>query len=386
MEYLNLKDLRINTMTCCTKIPNCHFNLLDIERYLEIDDCIVGLKGTNLIRGNYKKSKLKNTKENHSVNFDNQLSIIFKIDDIYINTKIFKNGSLHFTGCKDENMIKILIKKIIDSVRGIEKIKRQILLTKDENDVLLDKYNLIYSYNNYRVIGQKINDKEYYIINGKKYIIDEKTKMFISLKDSKKRDILNLSGEHIGSYERSQFNKKFIKHNFTKGEYKIDEKKIDENKIVIDRNDDIKEINYECKPINKDITNEDILNMEININCINVSFDLNMKLNRENLYSMLINDGYMCKYKPDIYPGIRLIYKIPNTIYKNVSKNVLQDNMIDGLCKCSNKCTCNDITFLIFGTGKVLGTNFKNRELIKPICNVFYEYCKRNKIGIIKDN
>ena len=44
-------------MTVCTKIPDCQFNLQNIEKYLDIDEHIIGIKSNDMCRGNYFTNK-----------------------------------------------------------------------------------------------------------------------------------------------------------------------------------------------------------------------------------------------------------------------------------------------------------------------------------------
>lgn len=64
-----------------------------------------------------KKFKLKKRKENTSKRFDNQLTIIYKFNDVTImNIKVFKNGNIQITGIKSiddgSKMIDVLIDQI----------------------------------------------------------------------------------------------------------------------------------------------------------------------------------------------------------------------------------------------------------------------------------
>ena len=72
---------------------------------------------------------------------------------------------------------------------------------------------------------------------------------------------------------------------------------------------------------------------------------------------------YICKYKPESYSGIKLMYKIP------------ANGSDIGHCKCNIKCTCTNITFLIFQTGNVIATGFKTCEQIQKITDNFISIC-----------
>lgn len=394
---------KISTITISSQLPGCQLNLTNIGKYLSIDDDIIGIKynyaDLSIMKGKYstsiyKKSKYKNIDKIKKTLFYNQITIILNNNGNNVNIKLFGNGSLHLTGCKTE-MEGIDVTKIIYSkLKTINDKKDIILLTKDENGVLIDKDKLVYSYNNYSIIGYK---KEYskYIIYKKEFTIDHKTKMFISTKIEKKRkrQILNFSGNDIGFSQielfknRNKFYKKnlniyidpnnnFIYYNnnilIGKIEYSINNTEI----TNIENKDDIIEIEYSCNPfilIDKPKLeelikeNNDVVSfkkkIDFNINCINIYFTLDYEINRQRLYEQLINSNYICKYKPESYSGIKLIYKIG-----------LNDNL-KGICICSDKCTCTNITFLIFQTGNVIATGFKSVDGIEKITNHFFSIC-----------
>lgn len=388
-------------MTFSAKIPNCELNLWNIERYLELDDQIIGIKTNNGFKGSYwtnkyKRSKSKKINYVSKNTFLNQITVIIHTHNNYINLKIFKNGSLHLTGCKNIEMTRETITILLNRLRKLIDIQDKILLSKDENGVLLDKNNFIYSYDDLRpmIIGyvgdQYYNNNKIYTIWDKNYTIDKKTNMFISDKIETKRKykILNLSGNEIGYKQitltsgSSKFYNKYINYDnendllyhkdivIGKIEYVIN------NDLITQLNniDDIIEIDYSCNPF---ITGNDYLIYEnynnnfdqffsLTTNCINVSFDLNKRLNRDKLYKSLTDDNYICKYNPEIYSGIKLVYKMSSS-----------NDELNGKCQCSKNCTCNEIVFLIFQTGKVLATGFKQTQIINKICNNFKNICEK---------
>jgi hypothetical protein len=269
-----------------------------------------------------------------------------------------------------------------------------ILLTKDMNSVLLDNDNLVYSYNKKNIIGY-VDNKEY-IINKKSYVIDEKTEMFISSKVEKQRKkmIYNLDGEYIGYSQIEMMNNrnKFYKRNTQsvycdKGNdliyynnkiligkivYNIDESNVTQKETAMD----IMEVVYECNPFVKGDYKLNSADLGLSVNCMNVYFNLNYTINRQRLYDKLIERGYICKYSPETYSGIRLIYKFPlNNIYNG-------NNM--GMCYCSTKCTCLNVTFLIFQSGNVICTGLRSDNDSKMITEYFIEMCSGIKESIQK--
>lgn len=316
----------VSTMTLSGKFANCEFNLYNIGKYLNIDENIIGIKyyfyNDSILKGIYQTCYIKKTKKkSKSVNkilFYNQISLIIKHNKNQINLKLFKNGSIQITGCKVfehvNDYLDILYQKLLNLQNG----KHQIILTRDSRDYLLDCHNYIYEVinNNYVVTGYKYNNN-YNKFNTKNLNQEEKTKDNIV----------------IINYDTSPF--------------------------------------HSTNPIIKDKYN-------INIDCINICVNIESTLNLYKLYDYLINGNYMCKYNPQIYSGLKFIYKYK--IHHNeheIDKNVLDR---DGQCQCKYKCICINITFLIFQTGNVICTGFKSFDQINQIIPIFYSIIKEYKI------
>jgi TATA-box binding protein (TBP) (component of TFIID and TFIIIB) len=391
-------DVKVATITLTTQLPNCELHLINIGKYLEIDDEIIGIKYNyakmSIIKGKYlttiyKKCKMKDECKINKVLFYNQVSLIVNNRGHDINVKLFKNGSLHLTGCKDVKEGVEVTKIIYNKLDNIRKMTDTILLVKDVNDVLLDKDNFIYSYTKGAIIGYMDMEKGDYIINKKNYTIDEKTEMFISSKIEKqrKRTIYNLDGEIIGYSQIQLINNrnKFYKKNTNsvycdmkndliyynndiligKIVYNVEASNITQTGLK----DDIMEVKYYCNPfmncdykidLNTDVNFNDMFNL--NVNCINVYFNLKFMINRQRLYERLLNMHYICKYNPETYSGVKLIYKIPLD-----TKN----KIVSGICHCSTKCTCLNVTFLIFQSGNVICTGLRSMEECNNITSYF---------------
>lgn len=423
---MSLKNVpKISTITISTQLPYCQLNLTNIGKYLHIDDDIIGIKynyaDLSIMKGKYstsiyKKSKNKNIDKVKKTLFYNQITIIINNNGNNVNIKLFGNGSLHLTGCKSENEGVDVTKIIYHKLKNIIDKKDVILLTKDENGVLVDKDKLVYTYidenGSASIIGYK-KDFSKYTINKKEYMIDHKTKMFISTKIEKKRQrsIINFKGENIGFSKielfknRNKFYKKnvniyidqlndFIYYNNTILIGKIDYN-IDKDKVIDLENDtrDVFEIEYSCNPFKNKKYDQDKLdiliqneknmeslkkNIDFNINCINVYFTIDYEINRQRLYEQLVKLNYICKYKPESYSGIKFIYKIGLNEY--LSNGCIQQ----GICDCSDKCTCTNITFLIFQTGNIIATGFKKIDQIKEIIDNFLIICDSLKLIIQK--
>jgi TATA-box binding protein (TBP) (component of TFIID and TFIIIB) len=407
-----MNSLKISTITLSTQLPDCKINLINVGKYLDINENIVGIKyqfgNLNIMKGQYsttifRKSKYKKVEKINKILFYNQISLIVNLKESkhsdssntqksYINVKLFGNGSLHLTGCKTINQGIETTKLIYDILKSCENKQEIIFLAKDENGVLLDSNNFIYAYKNKQIIGYK-NNQNTYIIHKKEYEIDHETGMFISkkLETQRKRMIYNFDGEEIGYSKIELFKNKnkFYKNNlhiffdninnliYYKNDTIIGKITYNINSDLltdINKVPDTLEYNYNCNIMNNGNYNLDINNsnlkdlIKLDVNCINVYFNLDMEINRLKLYKLLSSLNYICKYHPESYSGVKLIYKIP-----------LQNDFCDGFCKCNNKCTCSNITFLIFQSGNIICTGFKDETHIHKIIKHFISLCYENE-------
>ena len=406
---MNELNYKVSTITMSMQIPDSIFNLNNIGRYLDIDDTVLGIKyhygNSSIIKGKYltsiyKKSKRKNQNKINKKLFYNQVSLIIKHNnnnvENSVNVKIFGNGSLHLTGVKNISEGKQIVLIIYEKLLKLKNYSVIMLLTKDVNGIYLDSSNNVYSTNDKNYIGYKLNSL-IYIINKKEYYIDHlqfKNKVFISnkLESKRTRNILNMEGKKIG----------FSKINLIRNKSKLYKNNsnihFDKNFIFYDGNgtstiigmisyeiyDEILtdlivpnfiEYNYNCNPFITEpdklkLTDINYLNM--NINTINIYFKLDFELNRQRLFDKLLELKYISEYTPEKYSGVKLTYKINENYINN------------GLCLCNTKCTCNNITFLIFQSGNIIVTGFKNIDCIKNILKIFQIIINKIQHTIIK--
>lgn len=466
-------DYKVSTITVSMRIPNCELHLINIGKYLEIDENILGIKYTynsnlTIIKGKYstsiyKKSKNKNQNKINKRLFYNQVSLILKIPkessfpENIIHVKIFGNGSLHLTGIKEEiigqslhecKMCIIIINKLL---LGLLNKNVNILLTKDENEIFLDNNNNIYTVgfgslaessktsklyegtSKFNIIGYKMTEStgtlfanansvkgNLYIINKKEYIV--KNNIFIANKMEGKRtkSILDLNGNYIGFSKINLIKNKnkLYKNNsniYCNDEfifYETDNKStiignisytinnfqgtnyIKKNFLQPNKSDEknVLEVSYNCNPFKNSYSAFDlenfsdeqfILNYDFNINNINIFLNLNIELNREKLFKELFLKKYIVEYTPDKYSGVKLTFKVHN-LQNTLDDNIFKTVSRQGLCICNNKCTCKNITFLIFQSGNIIATGFKSIKDINLILNHFEYLMNEIKPNIIK--
>lgn len=388
------KEINISTITLTCKIKkDILIKTFLIGKYIEINDEIKGIKYCNgsqeILRGEYstimyKKAKKKVIEKINKRLFYNQISAIIynKKTNSNFNVKIFSNGSLQITGCKSKDngvdIIEILNRNINNMIK--KTIEQTIFL--DENDVYKDIDNCIYSYdedNKYIYIGFKENGL--YNINNKEYEIFERNNnkyFMLKTNNEKKKEYLDEKGIFVGKSCIKLFknkkklytnNKNIIIENdlIFSGDILIGEvvydgfiNEIKDRKINYRNNDFTQKVEIKINPITQ--SNEEnpitITNYEILINCVNVYYSTNNKIDRNNIYKKLIENDYLCKFNPEIYSGIKFTYK-----YNEFNK----EN--DGKCICETKCICENITFLMFQSGNIIVTGFKSLDIIENIIN-----------------
>lgn len=380
-DYTTGCDYKIATMTISSKVANCELNLINIGKYMEIDDDIAGIKYTYgdvcFSKGIYtttiyKKSKKKKESKINPILFYNQISLVVNLNNKQINVKLFGNGSLHITGCKSSKDGYNVTNIIYNKLKSISTKTQKIILSSDNNSVLLDSNDFIYNYR-YQIIGFFNSETNVYMINNKEYIVYNKIQnSFVSKKKDQQniKTICNNNGDIIGNIS---FYKKNIVPNVnihTPSNPSTTHSRI-ELYTVID---------YNCNPFVNEMNS--VPEISCNINCINVTCKLPFLINRQKLYKYFIDNNYICKYNPETYSGVKLIYKYPFNIDDNDNDNnddneyISSSNSINGLnglCDCTVKCICSNVTFLIFQSGNVIVSGCKS---LKQVDHVLHDFNK----------
>ncbi len=388
-----MDSVKISTITMSLQLPNCKLNLTNIGKYLNIDETIIGIKynfaNVSVLKGtysttNYKKAKLKDMDKINKALFYNQITLVVNNNGNQVNVKLFANGSLHITGCKAIDEGKQIVKLLYGKLETIRSTRDTMLLVRDENGVWLDRDGLVYSERQHIIIGHK-KGLNTYTINKRDFEIDAKTGLFISKKiqSQRKRMLLNREGHLVGDMrvELLKSDKLYKKgtnvfYDYTNDLVYYNDKTVI-GKIVYAVSEteyhhkhqmlNTLEIEYDCCPFADSNFNLDFSLVQCDINCINVYFNIGFQINRIKLYDTLLSLKYVCKYKPESYSGIKLIYKLS------------MDGEWTGYCKCSMRCTCRKITFMIFQSGNVIATGFKNYHEIDKVTKQFINLCVSNK-------
>lgn len=382
-----MDEYKISSITLCTYIEDVEFNLYNTSKYLEIDDFILGIKYSNTdIRGIYKTCKKPKKIFN-----DNQVSIIVNYNNHNINVKLFKNGCLHMTGCKDINEGNGVGGILFEKFKKLESKYAMVILTRDLNNILLDKNDFIYSFTDTTISTVKqIGYKKdlYYYINGIKTVYYSEYNLFRTLKNV----LYSFQGVPIGKIVVNIFDVKFSgKKKSNKNFRHVGNNVMYFDKIVgkiscVDFNGN--NLNREqqciknlplivkaeccCSPLSDSfIETSSPRDIKTIVNNINIVFDIEKAFDRQELYNLLHSKNLLVIYNsptkenPKPYNGIKLIFNVPILEdYSNFDYNSLLNTM-----------TCNlnsfKVTFLIFNKKKVVCTGIKKIEMITPMITLF---------------
>jgi TATA-box binding protein (TBP) (component of TFIID and TFIIIB) len=124
-EDIYFTEYKVSTITCNADL-GINLNLDILYENFEITEKFIWIYYPKITdrpnsRGVYPKKKRTPKKEGGKKNlFDNQVTTIFKISDVYLpNLKIFKNGNIQITGIKDKNIVENIIELIIIQIKQI---------------------------------------------------------------------------------------------------------------------------------------------------------------------------------------------------------------------------------------------------------------------------
>ena len=169
IDYINIDSYEMNaipanvsistmSLTCYLgtlfKMENIYdYMILELSNIVEIKSS----KGRKYIKGYTPKSK--------KGNFFNQTTITMKVEENkYINIKLFKNGSIQMTGCRDLNHANIVINKLIYKL-GERLIveNKEVTFVEEPNNLSVSKFKIDLINSNFG-INYNINREQLYNI------------------------------------------------------------------------------------------------------------------------------------------------------------------------------------------------------------------------------
>lgn len=410
----------IFTMTASADLfkdfDNYTINFPNIYFRNELTDKIIGIKfnwmNQDFMNGIYcttvfKKSKSKKVSKINVKSFYNQMSLIVKVsDNKQVNVKLFGNGKLQMTGCKDISDAIFVTKVVQEYLNDMTESKRHVSLHYDKNGVLIDKNNVVYSISeNPIVIGWFDKETGEYLIDKKKCLFDETLRLFVTTKTfhSRSRLIYDLSGKQVGDMSIQLLrNKKKLYSKFTDIQI-INDLVYVNNKIIIGKNnvtvcdtairsneDDVgktKEMEVSESPYLDEHLNIVFSKLEteyspdsIDVYSIMANYKLDYQINRQKLCDFLQNNGYLVKYNPETYSGLYVMFKYKTLELDGASLQTKQD----GKCICSNKCTCDTVSIIVFQSGNIIFSGAKNNIQLNSVFSFFTFLLNENSIILKK--
>jgi TATA-box binding protein (TBP) (component of TFIID and TFIIIB) len=213
VDYINVgsynMDILPANLSICTMTSACHlgtkFKVDNIYKYIQLEpNYIVAVKSPKGIRCiDGIKERFKSTNKNSKKVFSNQYTIIIQIGETrFLNVKLFKNGSIQMTGCKEISDANIAVNKLIKKLGEKLFVKNEDILSEitfidePENfkmsnfkiDMIVSNFGVNYLINK-ESLNQLLTEKnilsrlsvQHSCVNIKHKILSEKDDVFISI-------------------------------------------------------------------------------------------------------------------------------------------------------------------------------------------------------------
>lgn len=426
----NLMDsftpLCISTTTVTTKFPN-FVNIIDVAKYIQIDDFIIGIKlvycgGSNcIVRGVFKHSIKKK-------DFFNQVTFTLRLplsllknrnahvlygnhSSFLISCKLFHNGTIHLTGSHTVEEARIasnMLAERLHKLNGIKMIRlKDALFLQSYDDLIFNTnggiigwmqqkdgtINLNNEYVAFDSITADLHDENAVDSHDENVSAKNIFNVFVSCKwVGNSKNIYDFNGNLIGK-RVLKFNTNISKRHFEvmygcvyangkivgkevlemksdyletlKGCFK-DTKYLLENNAVV----------HCYKSFHKQNDQIVFADDDFNVHMINTFFKSPFKISRRRLHKCLIDKGYYSVFDPSTPVNVRFHYH-PLTI---------NDPELRGKCFASHSCQCKDISISIFNTGLMNLTGLATIEQGVIICDFMKNFLVRNKDEILAVN
>jgi len=201
-ELINIEKLEINNLPegvkvatmCCSCFLGSKLDLDNIEKYMLLNenDILTVKRNKDSIRTLIelkkpsKRNNVDNKKNKDSVNvinnFYNSITLIVRVNDgetkninlePKINIKLFKNGSMQMSGCKNINNVNKVLLKVLERLSQIKgKLEeaeiKEITFTEEINKLGIFNFKIDMIYCNYRISIQIDREKLHELLKKKK--------------------------------------------------------------------------------------------------------------------------------------------------------------------------------------------------------------------------
>lgn len=272
-------DFKISTITCVSTIAE-KVNVKRLCQFLNPDEDIVYIESENLVKG-VKKDKKKTAKKRSNRNqlFSNQMSVGLvchnpnHVHNNPISVKIFKNGRIQMTGCKNEKEIRIMYEQLhrkiceiptcftmpdgestvnVSPIQGImpfseEKTTIEMINGTFYINAVVDLENLV------NIVERKYSHNEIFIIKNRKSPINFSMKMFGYFDEAKRKNkipsvfVYNTGSVNIIATDHDILLRtyEFIREFLDKRFYEVCEKKIIYNDTYFEKLESLEDVPYE---------------------------------------------------------------------------------------------------------------------------------------------
>jgi hypothetical protein len=399
-------------MTIGLRLTTQSINLFNLGKYLEIQynavqldsqPIIVGIKynskDTCIVKGNYKQKSVAIKQKNVATrNFNNQVSLQIHYQTHTINVKIFQNGNMHMSGIKITSHALIIRQHILQQLNLLHTQYDNIIITILNNTQIIDQDSFLYTSNSpFNVIGyiqqnkqqqqqqhiSTFNNNVQWCIHGKMYIYDKVSKYYYStVMLHKKRTLLSLNGIEIGY-------KKLVVKSGSSRVYKNHKKILDTGESLyvgdtlvgvytthftneLEYTKSISNIRYGssctsfaiCKsPLV--VTIPDLIGTLDDVIIYNMflKYNLGICIDKIKLSNLFKHHNLITRTMFD-QSKVELTFKYNDNCSVDCG-SVAEQRKNSGLCECldidkDRICTCKQINFVFFETGKVSVYGIKN--------------------------
>lgn len=415
--------LRVSTTTVIAPFDK-NINIVDVAKYLELDDVIIGIKlvyaggASSIIRGVAKMTKKKK-------DFYNQVTFTIRLplsgsDSILASCKIFHNGTLHVTGtrCLEEatNACNLLLERLC-RFKGMKMIALKTATNQENSDVSVDDAeeegigNFLCSFDNLLLsttgetigwINEKfIYVKSEYVVPSKIDIGSESFPVFVSAKwTNGKKALYSMNGDLIG-HRQIQFTGELPKKHFeVKFGYVYSG-----NKIVGNEEINLKEGTLQLlqqqdiqrkyllskgyivrvfdafgagRAVDKETFVPNFTPESFQVHMINTFFQAPFPLCRKKLHLTFKKYGFISRFDPGSHAAVNLRFHYNESTKDNQEKN--------GKCiyrEESLPCQCKDISVSCFNLGTIIITGLATIEQGALVYNFLKRFFTENRDDIM---
>lgn len=389
--------LRVSTTTVTTEFP-CPVNIIDVAKYLPIDDVVIGIKlvyargASSIIRGVARISQ-------KAKDFYNQVTFTVRLPlressgrSILVSCKIFHNGTLHVTGThtlqEAVDACNLLLERL-KRFRGCKMIRivEEFPFLSSHDNLLFNSHGevigwinrskqAVYLRNEYVTLesitiendnadddsddDEKENDRT--ANDGKRHLV------FVSSKwsDNAKR-IYTLDGEQIGE-KRLSFNFDMCRRHFeVKFGYIYSGNKIAGKEHTI-WNEHHRQMLQDCRTFSRQLKNRGVLlhhmkalesepeseseicdfrEEHLKTHMINMFFKAPFKICRNRLHKTFLEQGYYSRFDPCSHAAVNLRFHFNQMTMNGADRGKCVKSLY------GKTCTCKDISVSCFNSGKM---------------------------------